>query len=75
MKTKSTRKSSTKTVPSGKSAQAELTHRLGPVRRVVSMTRASDTKAAHRLRLECKHVRVGTKRRTLRCRLCAKGSK
>lgn len=55
-----------------KSSAAELTKRLGPIRKVVRLVRARDTKASFNLHLECRHVRVGTKRATLRCRRCAK---
>jgi hypothetical protein len=40
------------------------------VREVVRMTRASDTKGSYLLVLKCGHKRVGTKRRSLRCRRC-----
>jgi len=65
MKTKSS-KSSTK------AQSADYLKRLGPMREVVKMTRASDTKASYVLTLKCGHKRVGTKRKTLRCRRCAK---
>jgi hypothetical protein len=66
MKSKSTKKSSSKSV-----AQDYLT-RLGPVREVVKMARDHSTKNAYVLTLRCGHKRVGTKRKTLRCRRCAK---
>jgi hypothetical protein len=66
MTKKTTKQSSTK------SSAADYLKRLGPVRRVVSMARDHSTKNSYKLRLECKHVRTGTKRRTLRCRRCAK---
>jgi hypothetical protein len=65
MTTKSTKASSTK----GGAADS-LTKRLGPLRKVVKMTRASETEASYNLTLECKHVRVGTKRKSLRCGRC-----
>ena len=69
MKSKSTKQSSTK------SSATDYLKRLGPVRPVIAMSRDHSTKNSYRLRLECKHTRVGTKRRTLRCRRCltAKG--
>jgi hypothetical protein len=73
MTTKSTKASSTKS--STKTGAADLTKRLGPVRRVVKMTRASETEASYNLHLECKHVRVGTKRKSLRCRRCRGAAK
>ena len=75
MKTKKqTKTSSTKTMH-GKSAAVikEYNERLGPVRRVISMTRAKGTDASYRLRLECKHVRVATKRAAVRCGRCKAG--
>ena len=53
-----------------KKRSGDLDQRLGPVREVVKMARASDTKAAYRLTLKCGHVRVATKRKTFRCRRC-----
>jgi len=52
---------------------AEYTKRLGPVRKVVKMIRASDTRGSYNLHLECKHVRRGTKRATVRCGRCKAG--
>ena len=63
----------TKKKTAAKSSVADFLKRLGPVREVVKMARASDTKAAYRLTLRCGHVRVGTKRATLRCGRCRKG--
>ena len=62
----------TKAASSGKSAQVikEYNERLGPVREVVKMSRAAQTKAAYRLTLKCGHVRIGTKRATVRCGRC-----
>jgi hypothetical protein len=69
---KKSSKSSTKKTSGLKSAAVikEYNERLGPVRRVVSMTRAQGTKAAYNLKLECKHIRRGTKRATVRCGRC-----
>ncbi len=58
-----------------KKSPAELAKRLGPVRRVIAMARDHSTKNSYRLRLECKHTRIGTKRKTLRCRRCVAGGK
>ena len=66
---------SKKTAAKKQSSAAELTKRLGPVVPVVRMARAAQTKAAYRLTLKCGHVRVATKRSTLRCRKCRKGGK
>jgi hypothetical protein len=63
---KSKKSSSTK----AHSTAVDYLKRLGPVREVVKMARASDTKAGYRLTLKCGHVRVATKRKTLRCRRC-----
>jgi hypothetical protein len=54
------------------SSTTDLTTRLGPVRKVVKMTKAAETEASYHLHLECKHVRVGTKRKSLRCGRCRK---
>jgi hypothetical protein len=54
---------------------AELTERLGPVKKVVKTSKAEGTDTAVVLHLECGHKRVGTKRATLRCRRCRKGAK
>jgi hypothetical protein len=59
-----------KTAVATKSSAADYLKRLGPMREVVKVVRASDTKAAYRLTLKCGHVRVGTKRANLRCRRC-----
>lgn len=56
----------------GRRGRFSLTKRLGPLRKVVKMTRASETEASYNLTLECKHVRVGTKRKSLRCGRCRK---
>ena len=68
-------KSSAKATKKAQSSAADYLKRLGPVRRVIAMARDHSTKNSYRLRLECKHTRVGTKRRSLRCRRCltAKG--
>ncbi len=59
-----------KTAAAKKSAHAELTYRLGPVREVVKMVKARDTEASFNLHLKCGHIRVGTSRKTLRCGRC-----
>jgi hypothetical protein len=60
----------TKTKKTAKSSvAADYLKRLG--REVVKMARASDTKTAYRLTLKCGHVRVGTKRKSLRCAVAA----
>jgi hypothetical protein len=71
MATKQTTKK--KAVKKQAASAADLLARLGPVREVVRMTRAHDTTAAYNLVLSCKHVRVGTKRKSLRCGRCRKG--
>lgn len=67
----------TKAASSGKSAAVikEYNERLGPVRRVISMTRAKGMEASYRLQLECKHVRIATKRSTLRCGQVRRGAR
>jgi len=50
---KKSSKSSTKKQPTA----AEYTKRLGPVRKVVRLVRASDPRGSFKLHLECKHVR------------------
>ncbi len=78
-KSKSTKKSSAKKAAAvkGKSAAvvAEYNRRLGPVKKVVKTSKAEGTDTAVILHLECGHKRVATKRKTLRCRRCAKGGK
>jgi len=78
-KSKSTKKSSAKKAATvkGKSAAvvAEYNRRLGPVKKVVKTSKAEGTENSVVLHLECGHKRVATKRRTLRCRRCAKGGK
>lgn len=64
-----------KKTSSTKSAAAELTYRLGPSREVTKMMKAKQTKNSYVLTLSCGHKRVATKRATLRCRRCRKGSK
>jgi len=49
---------------------AELTKRLGPVRKVVKSYRAKGTESSLVLVLACDHKRVGTKRATVRCGRC-----
>lgn len=53
----------------------ELTERLGPVVEVVRTSKAEGTDTAVVLHLKCGHKRVGTKRKSLRCRRCRKGAK
>jgi len=65
-----TKQSSTKS-----SSAADLAKRLGPVRKVVKMTKAAETESSYNLHLECKHVRVGTKRKSLRCGRCRRAAK
>jgi hypothetical protein len=48
----------------------DLTRRLGPVREVTKMTKAHDTEGSYNLHLKCGHVRIGTKRKSLRCGRC-----
>jgi hypothetical protein len=62
-----------KKLSSTKKAVDDLTRRLGPVRKVVRMTRAKDTDASFNLFLACDHVRRGTKRATVRCGRCKAG--
>jgi hypothetical protein len=64
MKTKGTKKKT------AKSSAADYLKRLGPVREVVKMVKAHDTEGSYNLHLSCKHVRVGTKRKSLRCGRC-----
>lgn len=56
-----------------KSDPAELTKRLGPVKKVVRSEKVSKT--AVRVTLECGHKRVVSPRSTLRCRKCRVGAK
>lgn len=65
--------STKKTAAMKQSAAKELAYRLGPVVPVVKMSRANATKAAYRLTLKCGHVRIGTKRATVRCGRCKAG--
>jgi hypothetical protein len=68
------KKSSTKKTGAMSSSAAELTKRLGPVRKVVKMYPAMGTESSKVLVLACDHKRVGTPRKSLRCGRC-KGSK
>jgi hypothetical protein len=68
------KKSSTKKTGAMSSSAAELTKRLGPVRKVVKMYPAKGTESSKVLVLACDHKRVGTPRKSLRCGRC-KGSK
>jgi hypothetical protein len=68
-------KSKTTKKPAVKKQQAspaDLTRRPGPIMAVTKMARDHDTKNSYTLTLKCGHKRTGTKRRTLRCRRCAK---
>ena len=67
-------KKQTKSTSTKQSSAAELTKRLGPVRKVVKMYPAKGTESSKVLVLACDHKRVGTPRKSLRCGRC-KGSK
>jgi len=70
-----TTKSKSSSSSSTKSGAVDLTKRLGPVRRVTKMTRASETAGSYNLTLACGHKRVGTARKHLRCGRCRRAAK
>jgi hypothetical protein len=63
-------KSSSTKAEAKKSSPADLTKRLGPVRKVVKMLPAKGREMAKTLILACDHRRIGTPRATLRCGRC-----